>query len=1085
MKEKCFLLGCLLLWAMWSSAQQSNILRGKISDQVGNALAGATVYIENQDRRNLNGSPTDANGLFRIEVPGQSNLTIVFSCLGFQSQRIPYQGQTTLNVMLHLADQQIEEVTVEGRARPKQINSLGISYRDQVSATERFNMEEVELMPFTSIESGIQGRMANVDIVAGADPGSRSSIRIRGTSSLNANSEPLIVVDGVPYPTNIQSGFDFATANDEDFGSLVNISPNDIESIEVLKDAAATAIWGSKGANGVLVFTTKRGKQGKTRFSFSSKLDMKREPGTIPLLDGSQYVSLIQDGVWNTVNDLGYQGGETYTNLLYNTNEINFNPNWIYFDEYNRNTKWVDEVTQMGYFVDNSLSMSGGGDKATYRLSLGYLNEVGTTIGTDFNRYNALLSVNYRFSNRLQVVADMSYSRSDRSSSWSEDKLRTPRDIAMTRMSNMSPYVIGPDGRWTPEYFTPRLNFQGTFEADDPKNKIYNPVAMVNESVNNSLGENARVIFRLMYDVVPGLQYTGTVGFDTRSNKNRKFLPQSVTGVSWVHNYFNRGSDMLSDDLYLNTENKFIYNKTVNDDHNFIASALLQTNEAREFAYVSETAGNASSGLSDPTAGGSVVEMESGNTLRRNIGAISNFFYAFKSKYIVNGGYRWEANSSLGRQHRWAGFPSLGAAWQFGDEAFMQRLGIFQLAKLRYSWGRSGNAPDGAWPYLGVFQPITPGYMDMTAINPTRIQLENLKWETITQSNVGLDLAMFDNRLFVTVDVYDRKTTDLLQKDVTLPSSTGFGTMKFYNSGVLYNRGWEFILNYDVVKQTDWRVQLSFNLSRNRNEVVELPDNKQFENYEFDNGKYAHRIVEGNPVGSFYGYRYLGVYQNVDDTYARDAQGNLIYNINGEPVFMANGPRKAYPGDAKYADINGDGVIDQYDIVYLGNAMPLFTSGGGVTVRYKNFMLTSFFHGRFGNKVVNSARMNTENMRGAGNQSLAVLRRWRHEGDQTEIPRALYGLGYNYLGSDRFVEDASFVRLKNLSLRYSLPKTFLQRHGIERFDVFMTVQDLYTWTNYTGLDPEVSLSNDIYLLSQDNASTPRPRRYALGIMLDF
>lgn len=1084
MKGKRLLLGFLLLWTTCSIAQQSDILRGKITGSDGSALAGATVFIENRENRNLNGSSTDANGLFQIGVPGQSDLTVVFSCIGYETRRVPYTGQGTLNITLTLADQQLEEVTVEAR-QPQQINSMGISYRNQVSATERFNMEEVELMPFTSIEAGLQGRMANVDIVASADPGSRSSIRIRGTSSLNANSEPLIVVDGVPYPTTIQDGFDFATATDEDFGAMVNISPADIESIEVLKDAVATAIWGSQGANGVLIFTTKRGRTGKTRFSFSSKLDMKREPGTIPLLDGSQYVSLIQDGVWNTVNDLGYSGGSNYTDLLYNTNEINFNPDWVYFNEYNQNTKWMDEVTQLGYFIDNSLSMSGGGEKATYRLSLGYLNEIGTTVGTDFNRYNSLLSINYKFSRRLQVVADMSYSRSNRNSSWSMSGLQTPRAIAMTRMPNMSPYVIGPDGRWTDEYFTPRLNFQGGFEDASAKSKIYNPVAMVNESLNNSVGENARVIFRLIYDVVPGLQYTGTASFDTRSNKNRKFLPQSVTGVSWVNEYFNRGSDMLSDELHLNTENKFIYNKAVGDDHHFILSALFQTNESRRFSYASETAGNASSGLSDPTAGGSVVAMNSGNQLERRLGAISNFHYTFKGKYIVNGGYRWEANSSLGHQHRWAGFPAFGAAWHLGDEPFIKDLGFIQLAKLRYSWGKSGNAPGGAWPYLGVFEPITPGYMGMTAINPTRMQLENLKWETITQSNFGFEVSMLDDRLFMGVDIYDRKTTDLLQKDVTMPSSSGFGTMKYYNSGVLYNRGWELMFNYDIVRNTDWRVQVNFNLSRNRNEVVELPDNMQFENYEFKNGDYAHRIVEGNPIGSFYGYRHLGVYQNVDETYARDLQGNLIYDIDGEPVYMFNGPRQVYPGDAKYADINGDGVINQYDIVYLGNAMPLFTGGGGFTVRYKDFMLTSFFHGRFGNKVVNAARMNTESMIGPGNQSLAVLRRWRHEGDDTEIPRALYGQGYNYLGSDRFVEDASFIRLKSLSLRYSLPKTFLQRHGVERFDVFMTIQDLFTWTKYTGLDPEVSLSNDIFMLSRDGANTPRPRRYALGIMFDF
>jgi len=1080
MKIKLLIVLSLCCWSVTSLGQQPMILRGKVTDSKGYPVPGATIFVENQDRRNLKGSSTDANGNYRLEIPVLPELTIVCSSIGYQIKRIPYTNQPSLDIKLEEDVKTLDAVVVQDQ-KPVERNSLGISYRNQVAATQRFEMKELEQMPFTSVESGLQGRLANVDIVAGTDPGSRSSIRIRGTSSLNANSEPLIVVDGVPYPTEISDDFNFSTANDEDFGALVNISPNDIESIEVLKDAAATAIWGSQGANGVLLFKTKKGKKGRTQFSFSSKLDVKREAEHIPLLNGSQYVSLIQDGVWNTVNDLGYQNGLSYINLLYNTNELNFDPNWVYFDEYNQNTDWVKEITQLGHFEDNSFSVSGGGDKATYRVSLGYLNDIGTTKGTKFNRYNALVSVNYRFSKKLQVSADMSYSLSDRDSYWTGNDVGSPRGIAMTRMPNMSPWVIGEDGVPTNEYFTPRINFQGSF-AD---NQVYNPLAMVNESINNTTGEQSRVIFRMMYNILPGLQYTGTAGFDARSTKNRKFLPQSVTGVLWTDPYFNRGSDMLSDDLYLNTENKLIYNKQISDDHQVILSGLFQTNEGRRFSYASETSGNASPSLSDPTAGAAVAEMGSGNTLTRKAALIANGHYTFKGKYIINGGYRWEANSSLGRSHRWAGFPSIGAAWQFGDESFLKDLGFIQMGKLRLSWGKSGNAPSGAWPYLGVFQPSTPGYMDMAAIGPTSMQLENLKWETITQSNIGLDLTLLKNRLYLTAEWYDRRTTDLLQKDITLPSSTGFAKMKFYNSGELYNRGWELVVNYDAIKKEGFQLSFNLNVSRNRNEVIELPDNLQFENYEFKNGAYAHKIVEGNPIGSFYGYRYLGVYQNIDETYARDLNGNLIHDIHGETKVIQNGPRKVYPGDAKYQDLDGNGIIDQYDIVYLGNAMPLFTSGGGFSIRYKSFLLTTFFHGRFGQKVVNSARISTENMQGTSNQSTAVLSRWRHEGDMTEIPRALYGEGYNYLGSDRFVEDASFVRLKMVSLRYSLPKTFLNRYGIQRLDVFTTMQDLYTWTDYSGQDPEVSLSSNIYMLSEDKASTPRPRRFALGIMLNF
>ncbi|HMR19527.1 MAG TPA: SusC/RagA family TonB-linked outer membrane protein, partial [Sphingobacterium sp.] len=532
-------------------------------------------------------------------------------------------------------------------------------------------------------------------------------------------------------------------------------------------------------------------------------------------------------------------------------------------------------------------------------------------------------------------------------------------------------------------------------------------------------------------------------------------------------------------------ENKFIFTKDFSEDHSIVATQLLQTNESRNFNYVSETSGNASASLSDPTAGAAVIGMGSGNSMTRSMGAISSLYYAFKNKYIINGIYRWEANSAISAQHRWKGFPAFGVAWQLGDEDFIKQLGFVDMAKLRFSWGQSGNGPTGAYTYMGAFQPITPGYVDMTAIRPTRIQLDNLKWETITQTDIGIELSFFKDRLHFMGEIYNRLTTDLLHKDVKLPSSTGFVEMKYYNSGEMVNKGWELMFRGDLVRAKDFTLSATMNFSRNQNEVLELPDNLQFESYNFGNGNYAHKIIEGNPLGSFYGYRYLGVYQNEAETFARDLNDNIIYDLQGEPVHMMNGNRKVYAGDAKYQDMDGNGVINQYDIVYLGNAMPLFTTGGGIDVRYKAFSLTTFFHARLGQKVVNKARIDTENMRGNNNQSTAVLSRWRHEGDQTDIPRALYNEGYNTLGSDRFVEDASFVRLKQLSVRYSLPKPFISRFNITRFDVFCTMQDLFTWTNYSGQDPEVSLSSDVYMLSVDNAKTPRPRRFAFGILANF
>ncbi|GGF46064.1 SusC/RagA family TonB-linked outer membrane protein [Echinicola rosea] len=1075
----CLLMLFIVLPSVAQEQPQQTVLTGKITDIGGEPLIGASIFIENEQQRNLNGTISDENGNYRLAVPAGNNLRVVFSYIGFKTKKVTIGNQTTINT--NLEEDAFEYGSAEVVAERVQTNSLGISQREQVSSSQRFDVEQLEEVPMTSIESGLQGRMANVDIISGADPGSRSTIRIRGTSSLNANSEPLIVVDGIPYPTNFGDDFNFATANDQDFGALVNISPNDIESIEVLKDAAATAIWGSQGANGVLVFKTKKGKKGKTRFSFSTKSEIKKEPNTIPLLNGSQYVSLMQDGIWNSINDIGYQAGSAYTNLLFQSSEINFDPEWVYFDEYNQNTNWVNEVTQLGYFLDNNFSLSGGGDKAIYRVSVGYLRDMGTTIGTSLDRFNSMASVTYNFSNKLSVSADMSYSQSLKDANWTEGNFPSARSMAMRKMPNMSPYVLDDVGRRTTEYFTPQENFQGSFA----NNKMYNPVALVHESSNQTKADNARVIFRLRYQFNPDLQYQGTVGFDTRTNKNTSFLPQSVTGVLWTDPYFNRSADMLSDQLYINTENKLIYNKAINDKNHIILSGLVQTNEARSFGYVSQTSGNASESLNDPTDGGAVSKMESDNSMTRRIATIANAHYTFNGKYIISGGYRWEANSSLGANNRWAGFPSIGLAWHFGDEPFMKDIAGIELGKLRASWGKSGNPPGGAFPYIGTFSPITPGYMDMVAISPSSIQLENLRWETITQSNIGIDFSLLEGRLYVTAEVYDRRTTDLLQKDYSLPSSTGFSEVRYYNSGEVYNRGWEMIFNYDAIKREDLGISFNFNIARNRNKVEQLPDNMLFENYNFDNGEYAHKIVEGNPIGSFYGYRYEGVYQDGEQTYARDNDGNLMYDINGELVYMQNGNRRVYPGDAKYEDVNGDGVIDQFDIVYLGNAMPLFTAGGGFNIRWKNFMLTTFLHGRFGQKIVNQTRINTENMYGTANQSTAVLKRWRHQGDDTEIPRALYNEGYNYLGSDRFVEDGSFVRLKTVSLRYSLPKAWLSKNNIERLDVFFTAQDLYTWTKYSGQDPEVNLSSNIYMLSVDGASTPRPKRFALGINMNF
>lgn len=405
-------------------------------------------------------------------------------------------------------------------------------------------------------------------------------------------------------------------------------------------------------------------------------------------------------------------------------------------------------------------------------------------------------------------------------------------------------------------------------------------------------------------------------------------------------------------------------------------------------------------------------------------------------------------------------------------------------AKIRVSVGQSGRAPSGTSIYLGAYVK-GDNYMNMSGTKPERMQLDDLHWETSTEYNYGADVMLFGGRLKFTFDYYQKYIKDLLQKDYKLPSSTGFGSMRYYNSGKMENKGWEFRADAIFWKNKDWQISGYVNLSRNENRITELPGNMAQETYEANNGKYAARVEVGQPVGAFYGYRYLGVYKDKDATYARDASGNIMNDVHGKPIVMKNLTKACQPGDAIYEDINHDGVINQYDIVYLGNYNPVLTGGAGLTVKYKQVSLSAFFHGRFGQSIVNTARMNNESMYSDDNQSTAVLRRWRNEGDVTDIPRALYKEGYNYLGSDRFVEDASFIRLKTLTLNYLFPKKICNRLGINTLSCFVTGYNLFTWTNYTGQDPEVEIPTKPTDLAEDKATTPVSMRFAFGINLNF
>jgi len=1060
-----------------SMMAQNQVITGTVSEMFGGAkepIMGANVVLVNSQNRYVKGVVTDMNGNFNLQVPADSkNLRVQVSYIGMKTQTVKYTGQTTLNFTMQ-NQTTLQEVKVVGQRGGR--DGMGISRMEQTSSVQKIDLTEiVETSPVTSVEEALQGQIAGLDINLGGDPGARSSIRIRGTSSLSASNEPLIVIDGVPQDVEISEDFNFATANEEDFGALLNIAPANIESIEVLKDASATAIYGTKGANGVLLINTKKGAMGKTKFSFSSKFTFKQEPESIPLLNGAQYVSMMQDAIWNAANAKGVSSASSELNMLFNNAELNYDPNYKYYDEYNTDTDWLEAVKRNAIITDNNFSMTGGGEKAVYKLNLGYYDEQGTTRGTGVQRLSAGMKITYNFSDRLRVRTDFSFSNTNKDA----NVLGSARSMAQSKMPNLSPYWIDDVTKEsTGVYFTPQEDFQGSYSSN------YNPVALVNEGYNKTTQRDEKMTITLEYDFPFHLQYQGWVSMNMRTTKNKKFLPQEATGVLWTSTNANQSTDATSDAFSLQSENKLIYNNTFAEKHKLIATALVKTSDSQSFNYSSVTYGNASANLSDPVVGSVVASSGSSNSERRSIMFIGQAVYSFDNRYVLRATVNREGNSTMGKDKRWGTFPAFGLAWNAEQERFWSESvkEWLNTAKVRVGYGWSGTSPSGASIYLGAYQSLGQ-YMNMPAIYPVRMQLDNLKWETTREYDLGIDLRLFD-RLNVTIDYYDKQTSDMLLKNTKLPVTTGYSSVKYINSGKMSNKGIEARFDYEVFRNKDWVISVNANVSRNVNKVKELPSTWVMDNYTFGNGNYALRIVENAPVGAFYGYRYLGVYQNNEETYARDAEGNTMYDWQNNVITMKNGTEQVYPGDAKYEDINHDGVINENDIVYLGNANPKFFGGGGFQIRWKQLTLTTFFYGRYGQKVINGARISLENMRGVANQSTAVLHRWRSEGDDTDIPRALYGMGYNYLGSDRFVEDASFLRLKTLSLSYNLPKKWLKNIGINKLNIFATAYDLITWTGYKGQDPEVTMPSPTSLV-KDNATTPVSKRFAFGINLDF
>ena len=1064
----------LMLPLVSAFSQVPSVLKGKvIEEETGESLIGVTIIEVNELNRTLNGTVTDLNGNFTLRL-SNPNTKVKISYIGFRTEEHVISGQTFLEIDLEEETQLLDEVVVTAEGK-KVGGFIPVSERDLTGAVSTVEMKELEEVKVSSVGEMLQGRASNVDItMASGDPGAGMSVRIRGTASISGSNQPLIVVDGVPFEIELDNDFDFSAVTQEQFSGLLNIAPEDILAIQVLKDAAATAVWGSRGANGVLLIETKRGVQGKTTFDYIYKLSILQQPKSIPLLDGDSYSMLMLEGILNS--------GSTEI-----PKELSYDKNWEEYHNYSQNTNWLDEITQTGFAQDHNLSLMGGGESALYRFSLGYLDQEGTTKGTHFSRFTSRVNLDYHVSRKLLFSGDLSYAYSDNDLAYRESEENYPldfrglRQLAYIKAPNMSIYDFDAEGNMSDNYFSPGENFQGS------GSRWYNPLAMANESTWNRKQHRLRTKFQLKYNILDNLVFQSFVAYDIDNQQENRFLPQNVTGLHWTSTSVNLASGMDLQSSVLETQAQLLYTLLRGSKHKLTSMIAFTLSDKKNQWYYGSTSNLPSSYIISYAQPAPIFWIGDGYSQNRMVALLAFAHYSLLDRYLIQFNIRREGSSRFGYESRWGTFPSISLAYRISAEPFLKGLKFLNDLKLRYSYGVNGNQPSGSYGYFNLYS-TGQEYMDMPVVIPTNLQLDNFRWEKNSQINYGLDLNAFNNYLEFHFDVYNQKSKDLIWENLDLPSTSGFPRIT-RNWGSMDNRGWELMFVTDIIRKEKLQLDVNFNIAHNENKITEIPENFDFEfGSESNNGQYARRAVAGHPIGSFYGFKYLGVYPTDADAVAHDGDDNIIYNMSGNPLYMRYGNADGYRfrgGDAIYQDINYDGLINELDIVKLGDSNPRFIGGFGSKVVWGKFIATLFFHYRLGQDIVNQTKMNNENMYYRNNQSVSVLNRWRRQGDETDIPRALYNQGYNWLGSDRFVEDASFVRFKSASISYSF-RDFARKIRLNDFKLHFMVYNLYTWTRYTGVDPEVPMfSNDPFFIGQDKADTPPPMSYIFSINLKF
>lgn len=992
---------------------------GTVKDEsTGETLPGVSILIKGTTL----GTVSDMDGRYRISVSDE-NAVLIFSFLGFKSQEVVVGSRSEIDVALAADVQTLNEVVVVGYGT--------VTKSDLTGSVASVPMADIKDIPGNSVERLLQGRSAGLQVInSSQDPGAGATVRIRGGSSLQGSNAPLVVVDGFPLG---------------DAGNLHQINPNDIESIEVLKDASASAIYGSRGANGVIMVTTKKAKAGQTRISlqqqatlseFTSKVNLWRDPVLMAQLNNE---SRINGGF-----PPQYIGAVSPTGIYYPSLEELSNGTWPY------RTKWDDLVFRDAPISNvTTLSVASANDKTSFNLSANYYTDKGVYIKDDYDKLNYKLNVSHKIYDNLKITFSNIVSRGDRNNNGGLAYWRSP--------------------------IIPVYDENGNFYRYN-NNDFDHPIAITRYRLNKTKSLDVLSFLDVEWQVVPSLTVTSRLNYKYGNSLNDQYYPKTYTQTG----EFNNGAASISNwqgNTFV-SETFANYQKKLGDDHEFQVTAgysyqqdITRTFDLGAKDFVNEVLQNENLDAGNPE----MNTVANGLTETELVSGIFRLNYGFRDRYLATFTSRADGSSKFGANNKWALFPSGALSWKAHEEPFINQLDLFDELKFRVSYGISGNQGISPYQTLSRFG-ISNYYNDgnwMTVIGPGRevgragqdgievlwggIPNPDLRWETTAQLNIGADMAFFDGRLRATVDYYEKYTDDLLQQRI-LPLSSGYDRM-LVNDGAITNKGIEVTLDGTVYEKNDLSVNATAIYYRNRNEVTNLGNAQESGNItDLNTGMqfryfgnsiemfrgYPNLLAIGQPVNVFYGYKTAGIVQTIEQGVEAGLDGDL-----------------AQPGEFLYVDINSDGVIDENDRTIIGDPTPDFMASLNLAVAYKKFDFSVFFNGVFGNDVLNSQAFNQPN-----NQPF----RWTPDNPTNDYPSLRDGRQVKF--SDWWLQDGSFVRIQNLTAGYTLGKT----SGVSA-RIFMNASNVFTFTKFKGYDPEVGTDG------RYSGGYPRLRKWTLGLSL--